>query len=420
MMAEQNQTLPSIAYDPALLHRVKTDLDTPIIGEVENKLTLFLVGVSSWCEEKVHLSSIITGESSAGKSWLMNNTLKYFSNVKSFSRITAAAPDRLEEDMSHIILKVEELKGADAAQSTLRIMISEGKLELLTTDKGEGDQKGKIITRTITTKGTPCFVTSTTTLFPDEELMNRTLVQSVDETAEQTKKILEREAKEFMEVEPKWEPDPEICALISSLHSYFNVLIPYADLLAKKFPAVSLKSRRDFKKLLNLIYVCAYLHQHQRPIIQNPENKVQTFILALPQDFYMVWEIVGKTFRDTLENLQERHRKVLAVFEGEHDSIQTSQSIAAKTGYGDDRARQLLNSLTDKGYLTCSDEHRPYSYALNEKGDPSVLGLGDTLDSFGEYDLDFYCGSRNLSVKERGFQVGYVSPISGKRRAETG
>ena len=113
---EVDPEVEELLRDPGLLYRVKCELDRFIVGEDKNKLLLFLIAASSYT--KWPLSAIITGESSAGKSWLMNNVLRFFDNIEEFTRITAAAPDRLGQDFTNRILKVEELRNRPGASHT--------------------------------------------------------------------------------------------------------------------------------------------------------------------------------------------------------------------------------------------------------------------------------------------------------------
>ena len=387
----------NLALDPALLYRIKKDLDRLIVGENENKLLLFMIAASSLTDKP--MGAIITGESSAGKSHLMNRVLSYFDNVFEVTRMTEASPDRLGTNFKHKILKVEELHGAQKAQSKIRVWISEGKLRLLTTVK---DEDGNITTDIIETDGIPVFITTTTSVTPDEELLNRIFILSVDETPEQTRAIVKYEAQQFMEPDfEDPEPDPVIKAYLQKIQYVNRAVIPYANLLAEAFPCDTVKARRDFKKLLNLIYVSAVLHQYQRPILCKVDYK--PYVVALPQDFYIVWRIAGRSLGATLYNLQERMLKVLRCFESEGGDLvtHTSASVAALTGYSQNRAREILNNLVNYGFLTRNEEHKPYIYSLVKKPEISTInGLAEALQRFTEEDLKNYLNQHARTTKK--------------------
>lgn len=159
---------PPLKDRPDLLYCVKLDLDRFIVGEVKNKLLLWEICETAFDKHPVH--AFVVGESAAGKSHLVNNiTKKYHAGrFYSFSRITKAGLDRFGGDLSHKILVVQEMAGMDKATDTIRIMLSEGKLELLTstTDAKGHLEDNSIILKTV---GMPVFITTTTNVQIESE-----------------------------------------------------------------------------------------------------------------------------------------------------------------------------------------------------------------------------------------------------------
>jgi len=404
--------------DPALLYRIKCELDKDIIGEDKNKLLLFLICVSSFT--KWPLSAIISGSSSAGKSWLMNNVLKHFPNVEEYTRITAAAPDRLGSDWTNRILKVEELRGTEKAQATLRVWISEGKLKLLTTEIGED---GKLTATTIETNGVPTFVTTVTDPDIDDELLNRLFILSIDESEEQTRQILRFEAKKYMflGVENNEEKNELFESLFESLMFVNRVIIPYAELLAEKFPIpkgkeLSVGPRRDFKKLLFLIGVSAWLHKAQRLIVQKGNNILERYVVASPVDFYIVWRICEDGLLQTLLKLTDRHKRVLEVFRDYEISL-TVKDVAAELDVSESTARVYLNSLVRKGYLSKDTSEKTHRYSLKRKPDldVSIQKCIISLADFEENKLEEWLTQQNYKVvyRPKG-PMQYVDPLTGE------
>lgn len=383
-MSEESKTedkVPAILRDPALLFRIKTEfLDHDIVGEDQTKILLFIISASSYTP--FPLGAIITGESSSGKSWISKEVLKYFTNVDYYSRMTSHSLDRSEFEFYNKILFIGELYGIrdEEAQSKVRVQISEGKLRLLTTNVEGGG------VTTLETQGIPSFITTATQVKTDEELLNRLFILSIDETSEQTQRILEFEADEFenfetLDEEDKREKGEGLRAIWEFVEGTKQAVsgykIPFASALAKIFPKIKhyhVKARRDFKKLLWIIGTIAYLHQYQRPIIRRLSKKdasiIKTprWVLALPVDFYMAWRICGKSMQETLMNIQRRELLCLELFEeGEEYDVAT---IASMIGKSDSRTREFLNDLWQKGYLRRRDHTpdgklmRPYKYKL--------------------------------------------------------
>jgi len=380
LLGELDSEVEALLRDPALLYKIKCELDRFIIGEDKNKLLLFLICASSYTN--FPLSCIISGESSSGKSWLMNNVLRFFDNVEEYTRITPSAPDRLGADFTNKILKVEELRGLEQAQVSLRVLLSEEKLRLLTTSPDTKEVE------VIETRGVPTFITTCTDVNVDTELLNRVFFISVDESKEQTRRVLEFEAEEYsiLGVQNLKEVTPVFKKILQPLIYIDKVCIPYSRILAKNFPIpegreLAVKPRRDFKKLLFLIGITAWLHQMQRIIVQD-ELKTR-YVVASPVDFVLAWKICEEGMKSTLLNLSERHKRVLEVF-NENEEL-TAREVAEKTGYSQNRAREILNSLVKVGFLYRDEKEKPYKYGLRKKAE-----ISDTTNNFVEEIVSFY------------------------------
>jgi len=428
IFAEVNPDIANLMSDSAFLYRIKIEFDKIITGEDQNKLLLYLICASSYTD--FNLSAVITGSSSAGKSWLKNNVLKYFANVQSFTRITAAAPDRLGSSLDKKILDIEELRGIEAAQSSLRLMISEGNLKLLTTIVD--DETGKLATTTINTVGRPTFITTATSAEIDSELLNRLFIISIDESREQTERIIKFEAQKYKVLGASSEtekPNDLYATTICQLSWISKVIIPYTDVLACKFPIpegseLSVGPRRDFKKLLYLIGVSAWLHQAQRTIVvkafisSNGEKKElpgERYVVASPIDFYIIWRIAGSGLLYTLFKLSERHKRVLECFD--ESDVLTVQQVAAKRGLSDNRTREFLESLTQKGYITKDISNKPYKYSRTKQKADFAGTIGEfvgSLQSFEENSLNAWLEENKFNVLQETKHDSYVDPLNGE------
>lgn len=386
------EAVDGLLADPAFLYRLKKELDRFIIGEDENKLTLWIIAASS--HTKFNLSAVVNGGSSSGKSWLKSKVLQYFGNVKSFHRVTKAALDRLGTDLTNVILDIEELRGSEAAQPTLRVALSEGKLCLLSTTR---DEDGHICTEEVKIEGTPTFITTCTTTNIDDELLNRLFMISIDESVKHTKEIIKFEAEKYHLLgassdEDSEKPDNIFCEIIKELQPITRIEIPYLNFLADKFPQPSgLEQsngpRRDFKKLIYLIGVVAWLHQKQRTIISKT-GVLNRAVLASPIDFQLVWTLCRDSFLSTLYRLTKRHEEVLALFKPE--DVKATASVAADLGISEDRTRVFLRGLVRRGYLSENDSQKTHTFTLKQekKLDSSIDEMTACLTRFEEKDIE--------------------------------
>lgn len=407
---ELKEAALSLAKDPALLYRIKLTLDKPIFREDPNKLLLFLICASSLTKRP--LAAGITSESAAGKSTLLHGVIKYFPNVDYFTRMTGASLDRLAKDLTGRILVVEELRGADAAQGTIRVAISEGRLRLLTTER---DDRGKIITREIETKGTPVFLTTTTSTAIDWETQTRLNWLSCDESFDQTKGVMEFEASEYDDVKPKQETDPVVSRFLGTLQPY-DVLIPFARQLVTYFPAKRLSARRDFRKLLNLIALVVFVHQHQRLLVRKRDQPIERRLVATPIDLQYALEIAGQSLRQNIAGAPSRVLSLLQYFtEGE---AQTTRSIAHLAKISQRTARRWLGEdLVQAGYLTVDETQKEHLYLLAEStnGENSVLPLEVPAEilHWDSAEVKAWFVSQGFQIVREASDPTYVSPFTG-------
>lgn len=116
------------------------------------------------------------------------------------------------------------------------------------------------------------IILTTTSIDIDEELMNRCLVLTVDESREQTERIhtLQRKARTLEGLRMKKERSA-IQTLLQNAQRLLKpiaVVNPYSDELT--FTSGRTRTRRDHEKYLTLIESVTLLHQHQRPLENDP------------------------------------------------------------------------------------------------------------------------------------------------------
>jgi len=437
VLPEPSKEEIDLARDPALLYRIKLDLDKRLAGEDKNKLTIVVEGATAFSNDPQ--GGILTGSSSAGKSTVMNQALAYYKKlgiVREFTRITAAAPDRAQENMRNKILFVQELKGIEAAQAKIRVWISEGNLYLWTAEFDKEEKKFK--DKTFVTTGIPCFFTTTTSVEPDPELLNRLQILSIDETIKQTDAVLDFKAEDFSGFLPSTERKPDE-KIIKMFEEKFNanavraerVVIPFARDLKSLFVHRKVEVRRDYSKLCRLIWAVAFLHQYQRPIAtpRSEEEKyaetklLKRFVVALPADLFMAWSIADESMRQTLLGLQARTITVLGCFKGKETV--TAKEVSETIDVSQEHARVSLRALENRGYVTCDESTKPFRYSLRRTIEEfeinQLLDLGNLSARFDESGLKSWMESKNADVVFEGMQnlplnpfEAFVDPITGK------
>jgi hypothetical protein len=155
---------------------------------------------------------------------------------------------------------------------------------------------------------------TTTAIDLDEELQNRCLTLSVDESPEQTAKIhtLQRERRTLAGLVAKAERTELLRVLrnVQRLLTAVEVLNPYAPSLT--FPSGRTRNRRDHEKYLTLIDAIALLHQHQRPKGRYElGGRTLEYVPVTLDDIALANELAPEVLGRSLDELPPQTRTVL-------------------------------------------------------------------------------------------------------------
>ena len=253
--------------DPNLLTRILADFDAcGLVGEETNKLTAYLAVTSRKLDRP--LAVIVQSSSAAGKSALMEAVLAFLPEEEreKYSALTGMSLFYFGETKSlrHKVLAIAEEEGAERATYALKLLQSEGELTIAST--GKDPQSGKLVTQEYRVEGPVMIFLTTTAVEIDEELLNRCLVLTVDESREQTRRIheLQRRASTLDGILAS-RRKPKALKVHRNAQRLLRPLFvhnPYASRLT--FLDEKTRMRRDHVKYLALIDSIALLHQHQR------------------------------------------------------------------------------------------------------------------------------------------------------------
>ena len=92
-----------------------------------------------------------------------------------------------DKSLQHRILAIAEEEGAKQASYALKLLQSEGRVTMAST--GKDPATGMLVTHDYTVEGPVMLFLTTTAIDLDEELLNRCLVLTVNESREQTRAI---------------------------------------------------------------------------------------------------------------------------------------------------------------------------------------------------------------------------------------
>ena len=332
MTAEERGEALAFLKSPNLVEKIAETFDAcGLVGEDANRLAAYLACTSRKLARP--LAVIIQSTSAAGKSALMEAVLAMFPEEErvKYSAMTGQSLYYLgEQDLKHKVLAIVEEEGAEKAGYALKLLQSEGELTIAST--GKDPHTGRMETQEYHVEGPVMIFLTTTAVEIDEELLNRCLVLTVDESKEQTARIhtLQRQARtiEGLRLRKRRERLLTLMRNVQRLLNPLDVVNPYADELT--FTADRTRTRRDHEKYLTLIDSIALLHQHQRTTEKDDDGK--SFIRVTLDDIALANKLAPELLGRSLDELPPQTRRlfetVKALVRGRCEAEKLEQKLA--------------------------------------------------------------------------------------------
>jgi hypothetical protein len=241
-----------------------------IAGEGRVVKLVYLATTSRLLDRPANLAPI--GPSSVGKSHAVMRTLELLppDDVLRISGMSERAIAYDSADYSGRVILFDEASAfADRrslALSLVRQLMANGVAEYWYV--GQNAKTGERETRKIIKRGPVAVVVTTTAAALDPELETRLLRVHVDDSVEQTARVL---ATAAAQAAGSWPAPPDL----GPWHAFQRwlrhggprqVIIPYAEVLAARIRPGSVMLRRDFPTVLSLIAAHALLHRASRAV----------------------------------------------------------------------------------------------------------------------------------------------------------
>ena len=430
---------------PDLMGRIAADVAAcGVVGEEANAQAVYLAALSRKLDKP--LAVLIQSTSAAGKSALMDAVLDLVPPEErvAYSAMTGQSLFYLgEADLKHKALAIAEEEGARQAAYALKLLQSQGTLTIAST--GKDPATGKLVTQDYTVEGPVALMLTTTAIDLDEELKNRCLVLTIDESREQTRAI---HARQRFEETLEGLAAQEDHARLRTLHHNAQRLIrplkvvnPFAERLT--FLDEQTRTRRDHRKYLALIRTIALLHQHQRPVLQlaRPGAEPVAYIEATIADITAANRLAHAVLGSTLDELPPQTRRLLGLVRdmvaarAEAEGVKPREvrfirrQVREATGWSDTQLKVHLGRLLELEYLivrrAVDGQHAArFVYELAYDGEgadgaPFLMGLIDTAALAAEQAANemSYDGNRSGPGDDRsGSGRPLVGPRSGGGR----
>jgi len=443
-MVEESEALAWLRA-PDLMGRIAADVAAcGVVGEEANAQAVYLAALSRKLDKP--LAVLIQSTSAAGKSALMDAVLELVPPEErvAYSAMTGQSLFYLgEADLKHKALAIAEEEGVRQAAYALKLLQSQGTLTIAST--GKDPATGKLVTQDYTVEGPVALMLTTTAIDLDEELKNRCLVLTIDESREQTRAIHARQRfEETLEGLTAGEDRARILTLhhnAQRLIRPLKVVNPFAERLT--FLDEQTRTRRDHRKYLALIRTIALLHQHQRPTLQlaRPGQEPVAYIEATIADITAANRLAHAVLGSTLDELPPQTRRLLGLVRdmvaarAEAEGVKPREvrfirrQVREATGWSDTQIKVHLGRLLELEYLivrrAVDGQHAArFVYELvydgeGQGGAPFLMGLIDTAALAVEQAANemSYDGNRSGPGEDRpGSGRASVGPRSGGGR----
>lgn len=349
------------------------------VGERLVKMLAFVCAVSARAGYPIQPST--HAESSAGKNFLWDTVLLLLpvAMVLRWSSMSDKALFFTEEDLKGKVIYLQEVAGSKGADFAIRVLQSAQYLEYVVTEK-TADGSYKAVTYR---KEGPVVVVQTTTqirLFNEND--TRVFPIYLDESAEQTRRIVEN-ALEKAEAGGLTVEDRE--GMLQEWHDAVlllepaEVVIPYARRI--KVPFHRVRVRRDVTRLLDVIRVLAWLHQHAR------ERDELGRVLATEEDFRMALALVSDSLGRAWGSMSPAEEAVMGAIRSLPEAVRKNGFTRGELSVGDRDARRVqdvLKALTESGHIECDRRPGPGGYRYTVPRDPGESVLGISLNPRGD------------------------------------
>ena len=383
MTAAEREEAMAFLMSPNLVELIRQDfIAVGCVGEETAMLTGYLAALSRMLPEEA-LAVLFCARSGAGKS-IMQKRIVEFVPPEALIERTCVTRQALfykdENALVHKVLAIDEEGGAIEAAYALRSLQSAGYLSITSTRTDP--QTGKQRAEDYRVNG-PCaiFLTTAHPEALDYETRNRFIILTIDESKDQTRRILEKQRQD--DTLDGLVADQRKKAILRRHHNAQRLLQPIrvVNNLAPKltYPADRLILRREQKKYLMLIKTIALLHQYQRPRKTHTVGTEKIpYIEATQQDVELATGLAQAILRRNLDELAPPSRSLLIEIRRlvvakmkeqkipQHHAVIDRKEIQQATGLSLWHLRDYLRQLVEYEYIVplLGRKGRRYIYEL--------------------------------------------------------
>jgi DNA primase/energy-coupling factor transporter ATP-binding protein EcfA2 len=350
LTVKERTALESFAKKPGVLKRLNELLgQTGIVGEERNRIFLLIIAISHKMQQPLH--ALIQGSSGSGKTRL----LKQVSDCmppESVTKLTRLSDKVLYNFPQYYfvnrLLCLEDIDGlSEEAEFAFRELQSNGELNSATSIKLD---KGQITSGQKTVKGPIGSLACTTHGEIYEDNMSRVFLIAVDESAEQTQKIIDYQNKKAAGI-IDYIKEQEIKLFIQNLVRLLQpceVINPFANQL--QLPAEAHKIRRLNELLQSFIKMVTIINQYQRK--RDEKKRLITEVEDIEAAIHIMLESIILKVDELDGSLRQFYEKLKAfIIKKGRDYEFTRFEIREITGVGKTQQHHYINQLLSLEYI---------------------------------------------------------------------
>jgi len=361
-----------ILKDTKLLDNLIEETNKKVTGEIEARKVILLIANGRNVEnpnEKASSNLIVNSLSGAGKDYIVNNTLAVLPDDELIKRkritkkvFTYWHNAKFEPTWSwnKKVFCCEDIPNSVLNEDVFKVMASSGNASSTVVINQRAID--------IEVKGKPALIVTIAEANPKSENLRRFPILTLNESVEQTKSIMKKQAT-FAETGIPESYDSKYKDALKHLKS-INVKIPFAKALVKAFPEIHLILRTNFNRFLDYIKFSCSLYQYQREIDSNG------YYIAVKQDYNNAKLIFEKTTTNIATiPLTQKQKNILEIIkklgEGEYTEAELSLKISfiSKRRLGD-----TLDKLVNLGFLTTDSKPSEYEKTFADGSIKKVKG----------------------------------------------
>ncbi|HEV2355509.1 MAG TPA: CHC2 zinc finger domain-containing protein [Puia sp.] len=372
----QRQAATQYLKQANLLERTGEDIGSSgIVGEETNRLIAWLVYSSRKLSVPLHL--LFLGSSGSGKTWLQERVSELIppEDKIEITQITENAFYYFRQDeLSHRLLLIEDLDGAEASLYPLRELQTKRRITKTVTLK---DSKGNLKTITLTVEGPVSVSGCTTREKVYEDNANRCLLLYVDGSTGQDRRILDYQTRAAAGTIDR-ENEQHIRRQLQDVQRVLvpvTVINPYAGCL--ELPEQVFKPRRTMTLLLAFIEAITFYHQYQRPVkrdaqghpyIESTTGDIEAAFGLLKDVIFHKSDELAKASRSFLEGLK-------ALLQAQGKTSFQARDIRRQLRLAPTTLKRYLIELERYGYLKVSrpGRHTRFEYSITDPTEYDAL-----------------------------------------------